>query len=1005
MSQYFYTLKDRLGDLIVSPLGESDFSITWNRTRDDGRLSYNQEFGGTITFIKEAYKRLLLLEKTMYRCEYQEITIQRKCNPNKVWFIGRISLNSGEWDLDGCKVVLKFEADSELKCFDDNKDIEVDLFDLLPFREQVKMFPGDAIIEVEECSRVYNGNNGLEYYWCGDDDDPFDFGWTVFYHEQRFSGGVTEVFTHWARQKTTLPCAVTPSPDWILYSDDCDIDGTRTYVRPVNLYDCITRNNEDIGGSWDFYYFYECSVFGLGEGVTIFKNGLKVFDVLQEIINEFCPGKTLKSDFLTADINPVTGANSKTNNLFLFQKSDIKRPGSGTVATRAPWTFEGIIKTLVNAFNLRWDIIGDEFVIEHVSFFERDIGFNLNDDKYKKFVKGKKQYSYKQEDMPSIETWTWMEAKNSSDFKGLPITYSGGCVTNESKGIAEEFAMEDVTTDIELVISNPEPDSSVVEDDGFVLIATEKEPNGEYFIITENGILDDERINNSLGISQLLRDYHTYDRPYKVGNLNGQETDFETVRPTKLGATLSIPFCCDDDFNPKDYINTFFGLGIVDKATFNFKTSILSLDLLYNAYDGLLENNPPTVLNRTVRMLENTSEIIPVTEGWTDPDPDATILSVQVKNPPTSGTAFVRNDNTIRYTPNNNFTGNDNFTFTIKDNWGAESNVGLVSIEVYELPPLPVANDDFYGTSMDEILTVHPNGVFFNDTPQHGFSLLGYDQNTDLGGSVVLNSNGGFTYNPPVGVIGVDTFTYTIIDPWNNTSTATVHITIKDPNIPVGVNDYYLTTQNTSLQSEAGGMIPGLLDNDYTPSGSVPLTATAGVFSTNEGGSVTIDSDGSFLYVPPANFIGRDSFDYTVNNQSGSDTATAFIDIIEKVYVRMSDTNHKSGIIMENCDGVNTRVGSYRTKNIVLKFYKDSAGTVPFDISGLNFQIFAILQQKTASTGWIDTPVTFIATEGTSWLMEEDFEYRHEYNGCDGQAGILNESRYVLQNGGHYQVI
>lgn len=1011
MSDYRYTLRDRLGELIVSPLGESDFSITWSRDDDEGKLSYKRSFGGTITFIGDAYKRLVSLEGTVYRCEYQDIVIQRNCGKWKDWFKGRISLNSGIWDLDGCKVTLKFESDSPTKCFEDNKGNEIDLFDISPFRKQVKMFPGDAIIETKNCIKVRGTSSGLEYYWCGDSGiDPFDFGWTVYYHEQAEADGNTETTTKWARQKTTIPCDQEISPDWILLSDDCVINGTRTYVRPVNLKNCIRKNNYDISGSWDYYYLLECEVFGLSDDILFFKNGMLVNHLLEEMVGKFCEGLKVKSNFLGIGVEPdpinyVTGSKSKVLDLMLFQKSDIKRPNSASVATRAKWTFEKLINMLVKTFNLRWDIIENEFVIEHVSYFNKNIGLNLNESKYSKFVKGKRQYSYKQEDMPSSETWMWMEATANTDFKGQPIVYDNGCVTNSSKEIKEEYIIDDVTSDIELVISNPDSDSSVVEDTGFVLIATQKETNGEYYIITEAGILDEPRINNSLGISQILRDYHTYNRPYKEGFLNGQEVEFDSVKPTKLGATLTIPFCCGDEFNPKDYVNTFFGRGTVDKAIFNFKTSTIALDLLYDAYSRLQENTPPNVENQVIRIFQDEVKIIDITEGWSDEDRNASILSAEIKRSPSHGTAFLRPDLTVRYKPDRGYIGNDNFTFSIKDNWGEESNIGLISIQVLEANTAPEANDDYYSTRQDKVLNVFAPGVFRNDTSVYGFSLQGYDNTSQNGGSVNIQANGTLRFTPNPNFVGIDEFNYTIVDQWGNTSTATVYITVTDPNSVVAVDDYYTTAKNISFAGVAGGSkFGGLLDNDYTPSGNIPLSAESGTFQTQNGGEVVIQSTGDFIYMPPENYLGVDSFDYTVNNANGSDTATAYINVIEKIFVRMVSTNLKSNNIVENCSGVQTNVGRTRTKDIDLKFFKDAAGTIPYN--NVEIPIFVELQERSGSQNWnAQSQKINISIENGIANLATDFEYRYEYRGCENEVDIFIERRYVFKNGPHYQMI
>src|SRR5260221_157922 len=46
------------------------------------------------------------------------------------------------------------------------------------------------------------------------------------------------------------------------------------------------------------------------------------------------------------------------------------------------------------------------------------------------------------------------------------------------------------------------------------------------------------------------------------------------------------------------------------------------------------------------------------------------------------------------------------------------------------------------------------------------------------GGNVTVNSDGSFSYNPPPGFTGADTFTYTVTDPTGKTGTGTVTLNI-----------------------------------------------------------------------------------------------------------------------------------------------------------------------------------------------------------------------------------
>jgi len=90
---------------------------------------------------------------------------------------------------------------------------------------------------------------------------------------------------------------------------------------------------------------------------------------------------------------------------------------------------------------------------------------------------------------------------------------------------------------------------------------------------------------------------------------------------------------------------------------------------------------------------------------------------------------------------------------------------------------------------------------------------------------------------------------------------------------PLATDDSYYTEENTSLYIDS----PGVLANDYDADGD-SLTATLDSEPTN--GILTLNTDGSFTYMPNTNFIGTDNFTYTANDvAAASNIATVLITI------------------------------------------------------------------------------------------------------------------------------
>jgi len=101
---------------------------------------------------------------------------------------------------------------------------------------------------------------------------------------------------------------------------------------------------------------------------------------------------------------------------------------------------------------------------------------------------------------------------------------------------------------------------------------------------------------------------------------------------------------------------------------------------------------------------------------------------------------------------------------------------------------------------------------------------------------------------------------------WGNTGGGNNH--------PIANDDAYIATRNTELVISA----PGLLGNDSDPDNNDSITA---VQDSSSGGSLTLNPNGSFNYMPATDFVGFDSFTYHVvdNHGAGSNSATVTIDI------------------------------------------------------------------------------------------------------------------------------
>jgi hypothetical protein len=121
-------------------------------------------------------------------------------------------------------------------------------------------------------------------------------------------------------------------------------------------------------------------------------------------------------------------------------------------------------------------------------------------------------------------------------------------------------------------------------------------------------------------------------------------------------------------------------------------------------------------------------------------------------------------------------------------------------------------------------------------------------------------------------------------------------ITITGTNLPpVVTNDSYGVTERSFASDPALTVAaPGLLTNDSDPQG-LPLTTS--LLSSTAHGSVSLNSDGSFSYMPTAGYIGSDSFQFQVSNETGSVTATVSLSVTARLSIPTNLIGAQGGVV------------------------------------------------------------------------------------------------------------
>lgn len=295
----------------------------------------------------------------------------------------------------------------------------------------------------------------------------------------------------------------------------------------------------------------------------------------------------------------------------------------------------------------------------------------------------------------------------------------------------------------------------------------------------------------------------------------------------------------------------------------------------YQASDGVTAS-APVVVRIDVNAVNDapsatpasvvTPEDTPVAFTLAGTDPENNSLSFQVLVAPSKGT-LSGTIPALTYTPAAHFNGSDSFSFKVTDG-SADSVPATISITVSPVNDPPVSFDNAYSTATDTSLVVAAPGVLANDTDIESSTLTAVLASAPSHGLLTLNVNGGFTYTPASGYTGPDAFTYKASDGSLESSTSTVTLSVGLANRPPSSGgDTYSTTEDQALSI----VIPGVLANDLDPDGD---TLTALLITPPTHGTLSLRTDGSFLYTPSGNYFGPDSFTYQSTDGSLQSAAT-----------------------------------------------------------------------------------------------------------------------------------
>ncbi len=271
------------------------------------------------------------------------------------------------------------------------------------------------------------------------------------------------------------------------------------------------------------------------------------------------------------------------------------------------------------------------------------------------------------------------------------------------------------------------------------------------------------------------------------------------------------------------------------------------------------QNQPPRPRDISAWAAAGQTTRIPVTLDGIDPDGDSVSLT-GLDSSPQQGSATVKST-WIDYTPNQNASGTDSFTYTVIDRQGARASA-RVRVAISAAPSLnqnPVAVPDTVLTRPDRMVTVN---VLSNDVDPDGDPLTleedGLETATPELDPQVRSSSTLQIHTPSQA--GTYLVSYTVSDGRGGSARGTVTVYVQDDaplKAPIARDDF-VTYED--LPTDGSAVRVKVLENDEDPDGSIDeLTVTSG-----ESG-VTVD--GSDLLIPVTDTLRL--VVYTITDRDG----------------------------------------------------------------------------------------------------------------------------------------
>jgi len=266
-----------------------------------------------------------------------------------------------------------------------------------------------------------------------------------------------------------------------------------------------------------------------------------------------------------------------------------------------------------------------------------------------------------------------------------------------------------------------------------------------------------------------------------------------TLLDSKNGSYRYEPF---ENFHGNDFISFKVNDGTIDSNPAQITIIIESINDAPETSNGIIVTQEDEAIQYTLQAL----------------DIDNDLLSYSIVDQSQKGTVELisPDSNIIKYTPFENESGNDSFTFKANDG-KLDSNISQISIQINPVNDQPAAVSDNFETNED----ILKNGFLMASDPENDDLVFSIVNQGNLGNVTISNNNNGaFIYNPFKNQNGIDFFTFKVNDGIIDSEPVKITMTINPVNDPPVLNS--IINQYTNEDISIFDLVINASDPDNT---------------------------------------------------------------------------------------------------------------------------------------------------------------------------------------------